>query len=52
MTIEFFLAQRLLNKLNQSNQSLVGLVVISAEFDRDDHGLIPCNYDRERAGTT
>jgi pyrimidine operon attenuation protein/uracil phosphoribosyltransferase len=52
MTIEFFLAQRLLNKLNQSNQSLVGLVVIDAEFDRDDHSLIPRNYDRERAGTT
>jgi hypothetical protein len=40
MTIEFFLAQRLLNKLNQSNQLLVGLVVIDAEFDRN-YGSIP-----------
>jgi hypothetical protein len=38
-------------KLN-SNQSLVGLVVIDAELDREDHGSIPHNCDREKARTT
>jgi hypothetical protein len=27
------------------NRSLVGSVVIDVEFGREDHGLIPRNYD-------
>jgi hypothetical protein len=30
-----------------THYTIVSLVVIDAELDRDDHGLIPCSYDRE-----
>jgi hypothetical protein len=33
-------------------QSLVGSVVIDTELDREDHGSIRRNYDREGAKTT
>jgi hypothetical protein len=34
------------------NQSLVGLVVIDVKFGMDDHGSIPHNCNRRKAGTT
>jgi hypothetical protein len=34
------------------DQSLVGSVVINVELDRDNHGSIPCNYDRKEAEIT
>jgi hypothetical protein len=33
------------SKINKINQSLVDSMVIDAEFGREYHDLIPCNYD-------
>jgi hypothetical protein len=38
-------------KLLLFDQCIIGSVVIDAEFDREDHGSIPYNCDREGAGT-
>ncbi|MCH80852.1 hypothetical protein A2U01_0001627, partial [Trifolium medium] len=35
-----------------SNQSIVGSMVIDAEFGREDHSSIPRNCNREGTGTT
>jgi hypothetical protein len=34
------------------NRLLVDLMVIDAEFGKENYGLIPHNYDQEEAGTT
>jgi hypothetical protein len=38
--------------LKKIDESLVGSVMIRAEFGREDHRLIPQNCDWERAETT
>jgi hypothetical protein len=41
-----------LQKRYWSEQSLVDLVVIDAEFSREDYGSIPHNYNREEIEIT